>query len=171
MEFEIYVLRHGIAVDPGTPGYADDSKRPLTKEGQKKMRRIARAMRSMELEFGLILSSPFLRAKETAEIVQKAYGGEKIPLRFSSKLEPCTPYPKLIRELSPVLRKKKSVLLVGHEPFLSGLISGLISGSSECRIELKKGGLCKISTDGFTPGHRAQLEWLLTPSQLMRMSS
>jgi phosphohistidine phosphatase len=59
VEIEIYILRHGIAVDPGTPGYADDSKRPLTKEGWKKMRRIARAMRSMKLEFGLILSSPF----------------------------------------------------------------------------------------------------------------
>jgi phosphohistidine phosphatase len=170
MDIVIYVLRHGIAGDPGTPGYLDDSKRPLTKEGRKKMRCIARAMRSMQLEFALILSSPFLRARETAEIVQKAYGG-KIPLQFSAKLEPCAPYPELIRELPRLLKKKKSMLLVGHEPFLSTFISGVISGSSKCRIELKKGGLCKISADHLIPSKRAQLEWLLTPSQLQCMSS
>ena len=165
---EVYILRHGIAVDPGTPGYTDDSKRPLTKEGRKKMRRIARAMRSMKLEFDLILSSPFLRAKETAEIVQKAYG-KKMPLRSSAELEPGTPSSKLIRELSRILKKKKGVLLVGHEPFLSTFISKLIAGSLKCRIELKKGGLCKISTDRLSFGQCVQLEWLLIPSQLMRM--
>ena len=170
MEIAVYVLRHGIAGDPGSPGYLYDSKRPLTKEGRKKMRRIARAMRSMKLEFNLILSSPFLRAKETAEIVQKAFG-EKIPLRFSAKLAPCAPCQKLIRELPGILKKKKSVLLVGHEPFLGGFISGLISGGPECRIELKKGGLCTISADRLGPDRCAQLEWLLTPAQLTRMSS
>ena len=170
MGIEVYVLRHGIAVNPGTPGYADDSRRPLTEDGRKKMRRIARAMRSMKLEIGLIFSSPFLRAKETAEIVQKAYD-KKIPLRFSVKLEPGATSSKLIQELYRVLKKKKNVLLVGHEPFLSSFISKLIAGSSKCRIELKKGGLCKISADHLALGRRAQLEWLLTPSQLMFMSS
>jgi phosphohistidine phosphatase len=170
MGFEIYILRHGIAGDPESPGYLDDSKRPLTKEGRKKMRRIARAMRSMKLEFDLIISSPFLRAKETAGIVHKIFGN-KMPLRSSPKLEPCAPYPKLIRELPRILGKNRSILLVGHEPFLSAFISGLMSGNAECRIEMKKGGLCKVSADRLGRGQHWKLEWLLTPAQLLRMSS
>src|ERR1051325_8734008 len=66
---EIYILRHGIAVERGTPGYKKDSDRPLTKEGEDKMRQIAEAMLAMALKFDLILSSPFERAKQTAQIV------------------------------------------------------------------------------------------------------
>src|SRR5215475_7857649 len=66
---EIYILRHGIAVDRGTPGYKKDSDRPLTEEGDEKMRQIAKAILAMDLRFDLILSSPYLRARQTAEIV------------------------------------------------------------------------------------------------------
>src|SRR5215510_15014114 len=68
---EIYILRHGIAVDRGTPGYKKDSDRPLTKEGEEKTQEIAQAMLGIGLQFDLILSSPYVRAKRTAQIVAR----------------------------------------------------------------------------------------------------
>src|SRR5579871_1393002 len=66
---ELYILRHGIAVERGTPGYKKDSDRPLTPEGEDKMHQIADAMRGMDLKFDLILSSPYVRTEQTAKIV------------------------------------------------------------------------------------------------------
>ena len=65
----LYILRHGIAVEHGAPGYAKDADRPLTPEGERKLGQIAEAMKALELTFDLILSSPYLRARQTAEIV------------------------------------------------------------------------------------------------------
>ena len=65
----LYILRHGIAVEPGSPGYKSDSERPLIPKGERRLRSAAAAMRKLELSFDLILSSPFIRAKQTAEIV------------------------------------------------------------------------------------------------------
>jgi len=65
---EIYVLRHGIAVERGTAGYKKDSDRPLTKEGEKKTNQFESAMLAMNLKFDLILSSHYMRARRTAQI-------------------------------------------------------------------------------------------------------
>ena len=62
----LYILRHGIAVERGTPGYAKDADRPLTLEGERKLQLIAQAMKALDLAFDLILSSPYLRARQTA---------------------------------------------------------------------------------------------------------
>ena len=74
---KLYILRHGIAVEPGTPGYETDADRPLTSEGERKMRQIAGAMEALELSFDLILSSPYLRARQTAEIVAEVLTARK----------------------------------------------------------------------------------------------
>jgi len=158
---EIYILRHGIAVNRGTPGYKKDSDRPLTTEGEEKVHQIAKAMLSMELKFDLILSSPYLRAKHTAQIVA-AELDEKVTL--TDFLVPDGNALELIRELND--EKPQSVLLVGHEPYLSGLISVLVTGESHALIELKKGGLCKLSADRLAFGQCATLNWLLTPKQM-----
>lgn len=65
----LYLIRHAIAVDEGDPEYAQDSLRPLTEKGRKKMRQIARGLRALGAEFDLIVSSPYVRARETAEIL------------------------------------------------------------------------------------------------------
>ena len=69
----LYIIRHAIAVDEGTPEYEDDSQRPLTDKGKKKMRQIAKGLRALGVEFDLILSSPYVRAKETAEILADVF--------------------------------------------------------------------------------------------------
>jgi phosphohistidine phosphatase len=165
----LYVLRHGIAVEPGTPGYERDADRPLTPEGERKLRQIAEAMEALELSFDLILSSPYLRALQTAEIVAKALKGRK-KVELSESLTPGGSTRKLVELLNRVQPSPESVLLVGHEPYLSGLISLLVSGDAGFAVVMKKGGLCKLSTESLKSGRCAALEWLLTPKQMALMS-
>ena len=163
---EIYILRHGIAVERGTPGYKRDGDRPLTEEGVEKMRQIAKAMREMDLQFDVIFSSPYVRAKATADIVAETLG-ENVTLTDS--LPPEADPAELIDEING--EKPQRVLLVGHEPDLSALISTLICGKRNADIELKKGGLAKLTAETLTYGMCATLNWLLTPKQLRKMGS
>jgi phosphohistidine phosphatase len=158
---ELYILRHGIAVERGTPGYKKDSDRPLTPEGEEKMRQIADAMRGMDLKFDVILSSPYTRAEQTAHIVAGELDEE---VSYSDYLVPGGNALELIAEIND--ERPQRVLLVGHEPDLSSLISVLITGGSSASIELKKGGLCKMTTEKLVFGQCATLNWLLTPKQL-----
>jgi len=158
---ELFILRHGIAVARGTKGYKMDSERPLTKEGVEKTGRIAEAMLEMDIQFDLILSSPLVRARETAKIDA---GELRADVSLTDLLAPGADPAELVSELNR--KKPKSVLLVGHEPDLSRLISALISGHPDAGIELKKGGLCKLTADQLTLGRSATLNWLLTPKQL-----
>jgi len=158
---EIYILRHGIAVERGTPGYKKDSDRPLTKEGIEKMHQIAESILAMELKFDLILSSPLVRAEQTARIVADELDEE---VTFTDQLSPDGNALELVREIND--EKPQRVLLVGHEPDLSHLISLLVTGNTDASIELKKGGLCKLTADQLVFSQCATLNWLLTPKQL-----
>src|SRR5579863_3087078 len=80
---DLYILRHAIAEERNPSGR--DSERRLTEEGREKMRNAAKGMKALELEFDLILSSPYARAKETAEIVAKVFGSDEA-LRISPTL-------------------------------------------------------------------------------------
>src|SRR5882724_10649602 len=162
---DLLILRHGLAEERSDPATGGDSQRRLTKEGRQKMRRIARGMQSLEVKPDLILTSPYLRARETSEIVAKALGSEK-RLQMAPTLQPDGNPKELIDSLKNNFRKRQQVLLVGHEPYLSRLISLLVSGDTRIAIMLKKGGLCLLSTESLQYGRCATLEWLLTPAQL-----
>lgn len=164
----LYILRHGIAVESGTPGYEKDSERPLTPEGKRKLARIAGAMQEMDLTFDLIFSSPYVRARQTAEIVARCFRAGK-KLAFSNELTPGGEPRALVEELRRREPEPRDVLLVGHEPYLSGLIAMLVAGNPGLSVTLKKGGLCKLSTESLRCGRCASLEWLLTPKQMALM--
>jgi phosphohistidine phosphatase len=165
----LYILRHGLAVEHGAPGYAKDADRPLTPKGERKLGRIADAMEAFELSFDLILSSPYTRARQTAEIVADALGLRK-KLELHDELTPEGSFNKLIESITRRKSAPENVLLVGHEPYLSELISTLVAGDASMRITMKKGGLCKLSSENLKPGRCAGLEWLLTPKQMCLMS-
>jgi phosphohistidine phosphatase len=167
---ELYLLRHAIAVARGTPGYENDSERPLTPDGARKMRRIAQGMRELDLSFGLILSSPYLRARQTAEVVVQVFKAQD-EFKLSATLTPDGDPAALIGEFNANHHSPGSILLVGHEPYMSELVSTLVTGdpSYSLNITLKKGGLCKLTTDTLQYGRCATLEWLLTPRQLILM--
>jgi len=164
----LYVLRHGIAVEPGSPGYENDSTRPLTAEGKRELRHVAAFLRKKGVRFDRILSSPLRRARQTAEIVARNLKQEK-RLDFSVALAPDGDVDVLIRQLNATKPVLEHVLLVGHEPYLSRFVSLLVSGGSGADIQLKKGGLCKLDADALHAGHCARLLWLLTPKQMKLM--
>jgi phosphohistidine phosphatase len=166
---ELYLLRHGPAVERGTRGFEDDAARPLTPKGRRQLRKISTAIKKLERDFDLILSSPFLRAKQTAEIV--AAGLElKKRLKFSNALAPGGAAEILLRQLAREHSAPKTVLLVGHEPDLSRLISLLATGGLQLQMDFKKGGLCKLEVEKLCAGKCATLAWLLTPKQMKAMA-
>ena len=162
---ELFLLRHGLAVERGTPGFKDDSARPLTPKGRRQFRKIAAAMQKMGLRFDLILSSPLLRAKQTAEIVVAELKLKK-RLKFSNALAPGGDLTILLRQLDRLKPSPEKVLLVGHEPDLSRLISLLVTGDWQLQLDFKKGGLCNLETENLRAGKCATLAWLLTPKQM-----
>ncbi|HTQ51991.1 MAG TPA: phosphohistidine phosphatase SixA [Candidatus Acidoferrales bacterium] len=164
----LYILRHGIAVERGAPGFKTDADRPLTPKGRRQLGQIAAAMQSMGLDFNLILSSPFLRARQTAEIVAKTLKLDK-RLAFSDALTPDGDAKTLIRQLHELKPAPENILLVGHEPYLSRLVALLISGGELAGVGLKKGGLCKLEIGSLRFGRCATLTWLLTPKQMKWM--
>ena len=166
----LYILRHAIAVDPGTPAYEDDSQRPLTARGSAKMKQIASGLRHMGVEFDLILSSPHVRARQTAEILAKPYGLHDA-LVLTPALLPEAPAGQIVSEINEKYARFNDVVLVGHQPSLSMLVSMLISGDPTLAITLKKGGLCRLCTDLLRYDRCASLEWLLYPYQMAGLST
>lgn len=166
---ELYLLRHGIAVEPGTSGFEDDSARPLIPKGRRQLRKTADAMKELAGDFDLILSSPLVRAKQTAEIVAKKLKLKK-SLRFTNALAPGGAVAILLRQLGREKPAPQRVLLVGHEPDMSRLISLLVTGGPQLQVDFKKGGLCKLEAEKLRASQCAKLVWLLTPKQMKMMS-
>jgi phosphohistidine phosphatase len=161
----LYLLRHGIAVEHGSPYYPNDDDRPLTPEGQKKMLQEARGMKALGLAFDLVLSSPVLRAKQTAEIVAGVFDQMNL-LAFSPHLSTSGDGRALVKQLNEQYADNKDILLAGHEPYMSGLVSKLVSGEEGLSIDFKKGSLCLLQIETLRWGKCATLCWLLTPGQL-----
>ena len=162
----LYLIRHAIAVDEATPDYEQDSERPLTDKGRKKMRQIARGLRSLGVEFDCILSSPYVRARETAEILADVFKMKK-KLAFSENLVPMADPQLIIPEINEKY-SMESIALVGHEPHLSTFVGLLAADHAKIDLTLKKGGVCYLTADDLHhDDHRATLEWLLTPGILM----
>src|SRR6266498_4114768 len=161
----LYLIRHAIAVDEGTPDYEQDSERPLTDKGRKKMRQIAKGLRNLGVEFDLILSSPYVRARETSEILADVFKMKK-NITFTESLIPLATPELLIGEINQTY-SVNSIAVVGHEPHLSTLIGILVAENAKIDLTLKKGGVCYVTADDLHHNdHRATLEWLLTPGIL-----
>lgn len=112
---KLFLLRHGLAVEAGARRFAKDSERPLTPKGERKLWTIAEAVKALGLSFDRILSSPYLRASQTAEIIVAALGAQQ-ELELSDTLAPAGSPAKLIEHLNRLNPAPESVLLVGHEP-------------------------------------------------------
>ena len=162
---KLFLLRHGIAAVKGA-AYPDDRLRPLTRKGMREIERAAQGMKALGMKFDLILTSPYGRARQTAEIVARGLGLRK-KIKLSSALRSEAKPGEILRELKTKYGKYKRLLLVGHEPFLSRLISILISGKDGCSLDFKKGSLCKLNANLPLRPQSATLKWLLTPKQLM----
>jgi phosphohistidine phosphatase len=165
---DLYLLRHAIALDRSKWRGKKDSERPLTPEGRRKMRKAARGLKHLKPKFDWILTSPYRRAYDTADIVATTLHLRK-KLKVVKDLASSGDRKRLIRHLALDYRSKDALLLVGHEPDLSGLISVLIGAEKPLALDFKKGGLCRLATDSLHDGRCATLEWWLTPKLLKRL--
>ena len=162
---KLYVLRHGEAAEHGDPKFKNDADRPLTAKGMQRTKALAHALRQMEISFDLICSSPLVRARETAEIVERGLrlNGR---IELTGQLAPTGDMERLVEQLNGARPAPKTVLLVGHEPYLSSLISLLCAGGANLAMTLKKGGLCRLDVQQLRCARCASLEWLLPPRLL-----
>jgi phosphohistidine phosphatase len=161
---KLYILRHGDAAEPGSGRFTEDE-RPLTAKGIRRTELLASALRQMEIAFDVILSSPLTRARETAEIVARRLRLER-KLQLTQDLAPGGDLERLVRRINALRPIPKSALVVGHEPYLSGLISLVCSGGPGLSLTFRKGGLCRLEVDVLSCGRCATLEWLLPPRLL-----
>ena len=131
----IYILRHGIAVQRGTAGYPNDD-RPLTDDGKEKMRKGARGIAAIIGSVDVIMTSPLIRAHDTAKIAADALGADH-KIEVCKELLPGSSAKKLMLYLAKY-KNLDHVMIVGHEPDLGFLASALL-GSEQSIIEFKKG--------------------------------
>jgi phosphohistidine phosphatase len=164
---KLLIVRHGPAGDPEEweRQEKDDRLRPLTPKGKKEVRKAAAGLARLVPRLDLLATSPWTRAVQTAEIVNKEYGCEieDVELLTSDhKPEDLTPW---LREQSG----KDAVGLVGHEPHLGLLVGYLLSGKSVSFVDLKKGGACLVEIVDPSKVGSGCLEWLLTDRELRRL--
>jgi phosphohistidine phosphatase len=162
--YELYLIRHGIAEERGD-AWPDDAKRPLTEEGMSRMRKAARGLSRLGIAFDMVLTSPLVRARQTAEIV----AGGLAPRPTLANLESLAPdagYAALMADLEKHARKPR-IALVGHEPDIGELAARLIG--SRRSIEFKKGAICRIDLDEIPPSGPGQLRWFLPPKILLAL--
>jgi len=160
----LYVVRHAIAEDAPTGG--DDGARKLTGPGRKKMKAAAAGLRALRVAPGIVLTSPLVRAVETAAIVVAALHGAPAPRELAALTPDVAPADTL--KALRVFGRHQDVMIVGHEPNLSRTIALLLSGTAGASIELKKGACAALELAAFEPGG-ATLHWLLQPRALRRI--
>ena len=159
--YELYFIRHGLAEERGD-AWPDDNKRPLTDEGMSRMRKSVRGLARIGVSIEVILTSPLVRARQTADIV--AGGLDPRPsIVIVDSLAPTGSYAAVVKDLEKHARKCR-LALVGHEPMIGELAARLIG--SRHPIEFKKGAVCRIDLDAIPPSGPGDLRWLLTPKIL-----
>jgi phosphohistidine phosphatase len=163
---EIYILRHAPAAKRGGVKYPNDD-RPLSKEGVEKLKLSAKGIGVVIGSVDLILTSPLIRAADTASVAAKA-------MRYKHKILNCEELlpDRPVNDILQYLRKLKQdakVLLVGHEPVLSLTASALL-GSATPIIELKKGAVCRIHVSDLSLKEHGLLVWHLAPRHLRSLS-
>jgi phosphohistidine phosphatase len=159
---DVYFLRHGKAEDAG-PGRSDADRR-LTKKGREEITAAGSWIAARELRFDLIAASPLARAQETATIIAGCLEQKD---RFSTwKVLAPGGVPDAVYRQIGKHSDMHAILLVGHEPLLSSLISSMITGGGNAAIAMSKGSLAKIRDFSRTTSPSGELHWLVTATQM-----
>lgn len=165
---QVYLLRHAIAEPRDPEHYPVDTDRPLTGTGARRMARAARGLRALGVRFDLILTSPLVRARQTARIVAPLFR-PRPPLHALRPLSPGGGSGGVLAALSQV-PADAAVLLVGHEPDLGRLAAAmLLEQRADLPIEFKKGGICRIDFEGAPRPGAGRLVFHLAPRILRRL--
>jgi phosphohistidine phosphatase len=172
---DLFILRHGEAGKKLSSDTGDFS-RPLTAAGKREVSAIAKSLKDFGVNFNFIITSPLMRAHQTASLVAMAF-------HLQNKMEKCEELKPegnridLYRKLSQKFKQDSSILIVGHEPSLSSLISEVIAmgnraGTARGGVVLKKAGLAKVRiTPSSYQVFQGELRWLLTPKHMKKIST
>lgn len=162
---ELILMRHGIAEDRAefAKKNLEDHLRPLTLKGRRRCQQVSMRLRDWMDDIELIVSSPFTRARQTAEIASQIFMETKVI--EAAELVPSSPPQAFCRWLNAHGDEHQKILAVGHEPHLSTLASFLLAGRQESILELKKGGLLSLKLSSFRTAvpNSAELLWLIPP--------
>ncbi len=166
---DVFLLRHGEALDRAEAAdrKIPDPERALTAKGNRDVRRVIKWAKAAGVELGLILTSPYRRAEESAAIVSGLFPDAKVGEMQS--LAPNASPEETWREMREHMEKNdwpESVLLAGHEPHLSGFLDFLLQ--ADFVLDFKKGALCRIQLQSgqVTSGEIGSggiLRWIITP--------
>jgi phosphohistidine phosphatase len=159
--YELYLIRHGVAEERGE-AWPDDAKRPLTDEGISRLRKSARGLARLGVSFDMVLTSPLVRAHQTADILAAAFS-PRPPVVAAESLAPEGTYQAILADLAKQSRRSR-IALVGHDPGIGELAARL--AGSRYPIGFKKGAICRIDVDNLPPGDPGSLRWFLTPRVL-----
>lgn len=153
----LYLLRHGIAEEQASGG---DAQRKLTDEGKSKLSEVLKRAAKSGVKPGLVLTSPYLRAAETAEIAAKILECPVAP----AQTEALVPYgtPQGVWDEVRAHKEVEQLMLSGHEPLLSQSVSFLLN-SPALQVDMKKGAIISIEFQSFRVEPKGVLKWMLTP--------
>jgi phosphohistidine phosphatase len=159
----IYLVRHGIAVDPADRGDLADDDRPLTAKGRRRFRRTARAFARLGEPPEFIFTSPLIRAAQTAEILVGALRQSEVSVL--DELRPGGSIGKLLAEVGRRLKDEQSVALVGHDPQMSQLVAALadVPRADQGRIDFRKGAIVRIDVGELPSARPTQPRWWMKP--------
>ena len=162
----LYIVRHALAEEATSGG---DDARHLTEIGRQRTQKAAAGFRALAVELDVILTSPLARAAETAAIIAEAYDNAPAP-RVLDELSTGVPAIDAVAALAPFGRDD-SVMIVGHEPQLSALISILLTGEPDgMHLRMRKGACVALDlpAKGIEPAS-AELHWMMTQRQLRKL--
>ncbi|HWW17505.1 MAG TPA: phosphohistidine phosphatase SixA [Candidatus Saccharimonadales bacterium] len=163
---QLYIVRHGIAIDRDDPKCPSEAERYLTEEGVEKTRQAAKGIAALEVHADLMISSPYVRAMQTAEIFAGALDYPKQKIRSTDSLLPGAEPGAFLRELARE-KNASSVFCFGHAPHVDALLATSV-GAQHHITSMKKAGVAFVELRRLSPpsGH---LIWLATP-KLIRKS-
>jgi len=163
----LYIVRHAVAFERDAAKWPDDRDRPLTEKGAARFRKVAAVLPKLGLDVDACLSSPLVRAWQTAEILEQE-AGWPAPEEFPC-LEPGATPAEVVKALAG--RKEAARALVGHEPNLSQLLAHLLVGAGAAPLgSIKKGGIACLEFSGKPAAGRGSLLWLATPKLILRQA-
>jgi phosphohistidine phosphatase len=155
--YELYLIRHAVAEERGD-AWPDDAKRPLSDDGKSAMRKAARGLVRLDVGFDVVLTSPFVRARQTAEIVANEYD-DRPPVVSVDSLTPGGSFQAVLNDLEKHAKKSR-IALVGHEPSI-GELAARLAGLRR-PLEFKKGAVCRIDVKTIPPAGPGALRWFIT---------
>jgi phosphohistidine phosphatase len=159
----IYVVRHAIAAESG-PDYPDDSRRPLTPKGAERFREAVVGLLALGVEIDEILTSPYVRARQTADLLAEAYAK---PPRITNVHALAEGQPIEVIDTLARYGKRRSLAVVGHAPHI-GLVAARLLGHRR-GLDFKKGAVACIEVEALPLPRPGDLRWFATPAMLRRI--